>query len=1280
MFNEKAAQWAQDMVMAMDPGEAEVFAKMLMSDVLSQDIASNQRTVNSLVTKIHKAMVEDVAKMVAKGMVTEEVAADVISKAYGRGDDKHARGKDGKFSSIDTLGAGGARQGKKVNAAYSRKQEKRLRRMESFVEENPAAALDLITALDSRGKYARTHAGAAAVDSEAPIFQQRWAEAGRNTQGSSTAETYRRIQAGSQLVGAVGAATGMQQAQIAGAVGQFVGQYGPEAEKVVGPSVRRAAYRYRGVERKPDADLTLRVQQIHQQAGQGASGDAKRGLTARATMGYLNSKVPSMRLAEIQRKSGRVAPSEGVIIDGEGNVVAQAFGHADDHYLPFNLKNLGKLKGGEYVRTRTTGGLTSEDIYTGLMAGAKQVTVVSNSGVFSVKFADDLKGARRYGDKARSMVGRYEKTLDTIRNGKLERIAVTPQVKAELLEQAEEERPPSVYQRAEIQDLYRAKVDEYKNSPSLTNGEMAAIERAARKEAGDDTESYRLRRTLKMDEAMEAKAQRIYRLDGDGYSTALDAMQEQYPYFIQDIRYSSRNEQMTNEGRTTGDAQEEYAQGAGRQFTASTDKGYVKPKHNRPEDVLEGFYDPSIRGAGSEKMPGSESMSGKHRADRTDFQNWTFNPLNEKNKAPEAPATGEAKPAAPGAPKPRTGDERSASAAKWSAENNSKALKAAEDGVGKIPAAAVKQIDPDGETYPILASLGGTALARREKLGELLKDQDKRGALADELDSFSQMASNADAGVAINTAAQALRGTVTPNAAYDPTKAGSTVFGFSDHPGHIPGANEAEVADAYKKAEGKIESLKPFFGDDADAAMKVVAAAAKKDSDAFVAAISGFDQAQQHKLRDMAASGALERAGEGYARIQQLRHLHGRREPKESSSLSSRSVPPTASTAPTSPSTSEKTGVKQVKSEQPKEIAPAPKRSEGFETVLADLDRMVGQDAIKREVRTMANYLEVQKARKDAGLPTDDVGGHMVFMGNPGTGKTTVARMVGRLYAAAGLLPSGHVVEVGRSGLVGEYAGQTAPKVEDAVDAAMGGVLFVDEAYTLAGDKYGQEAIDTLMTRMENDRGKFVVIAAGYDKNMEEFYRSNPGLESRFSSKIQFQDYSPKELGQIFSRMAAKDGYDLDEDAAKQMATDISALHAKRGENFANGRTVRQYWENAKKSHANRVVGTDDAEELSLITAEDLKGVKPSTAVVRAKTTEKPKAARPAPKKTVRVRTAEQDAEIKAMTTVKEKPKPKTPPKARVKRGSTTVRTLSPEELAARKKTASRTRVRPMGG
>jgi ATPase family protein associated with various cellular activities (AAA)/AAA lid domain-containing protein len=261
---------------------------------------------------------------------------------------------------------------------------------------------------------------------------------------------------------------------------------------------------------------------------------------------------------------------------------------------------------------------------------------------------------------------------------------------------------------------------------------------------------------------------------------------------------------------------------------------------------------------------------------------------------------------------------------------------------------------------------------------------------------------------------------------------------------------------------------------------------------------------------------------------------------------------------------------------------------EQLEAALAELDALVGLTNIKQEVRELVNFLKIQEERRKYGLPQTQVTLHAVFSGNPGTGKTVVARLLGRIFGAMGILAKGHLVEVDRSGLVAEYAGQTGPKTNKRIDEALDGVLFIDEAYSLVSedgeDSFGPEALQTLLKRMEDDRKRLIVIIAGYPKPMEELIASNPGLASRFTRTFHFQDYSAGELGRIFQIMCDESHYELPAATRAKLLLGFHQLIAKRDERFGNGRVARNVFELAIRRLANRITGAGPLTREVLVT------------------------------------------------------------------------------------------------
>jgi stage V sporulation protein K len=265
---------------------------------------------------------------------------------------------------------------------------------------------------------------------------------------------------------------------------------------------------------------------------------------------------------------------------------------------------------------------------------------------------------------------------------------------------------------------------------------------------------------------------------------------------------------------------------------------------------------------------------------------------------------------------------------------------------------------------------------------------------------------------------------------------------------------------------------------------------------------------------------------------------------------------------------------------------------ETIDDVLRELDDLIGISGVKDRVRQTANFARLQQLRVEQGLKAIASSYHTVYTGNPGTGKTTVARLMGRIFRLLGILKKGHVIECDRAALVGEYVGQTAPKTHAKVDAALDGILFIDEAYSLArGDEdYGQEAIDTLIKRMEDDRDRLIVIVAGYPEEMRGFVESNPGLGSRFTRAIEFPDYAPQELCRIFSLFCRKNGLSMTPALKEKVLHHFTWLHLNRTQNFGNARLVRNCFEGVINSQATRLAASVeiDSNVLSTLEAVDL--------------------------------------------------------------------------------------------
>jgi hypothetical protein len=624
-FNARYASEIRKQFSEMDPDTASMMALMVAHDVTHQHVQDNRQVVSKRVAEI----LDDIATTVNKKLAERPVGPttrriyDEITKAawdWGRGDPPWiGRNEDGQFApkgySYKLKQKGGnVKIQIKDKGSFSNKKGKPL---------NREANLDVTQAL--AGAKKQTNA-----------FAERWTDPGDAR--SSTARTYNRIAAGSGLIAAAGSATGTPSVQLAGEMGQFAGSFGPQAEKVIGPSMRKTSYRYRGTERKLDNELVTRrremIGQFRRNEGIPASEagnvspDQNTEVSRRAAIAHLQSKLPDKKLATLQVQSGKIPPSEGVIINADGKMITQAVGYMEDHYLPFNLKNLKGLQGGSYVRTRSSGGLTSEDIYTGLMSGARSVTVVSRSGVFTLDFEDDFRGQRRYSDKARQMVDRYEKTLDAVQSKTINRRGLTPDEKIQIREQTESEMSSMANTfegRKMIEDTIKDREKDYQAATHLTSEELDAIDRKAlgaasaepvrsassvgvsdRAEGGVGAKQEHSGRNLEqrykkyrqelIEEAMADKEQRKLQLDGEGYATALNALREQYPYFLKPPRTTTQREN--------------------RPLSRETDDGYVRPRYNRPANVRSGYFDPDIEGPGGGKRPASGDNYQNYRGSR----------------------------------------------------------------------------------------------------------------------------------------------------------------------------------------------------------------------------------------------------------------------------------------------------------------------------------------------------------------------------------------------------------------------------------------------------------------------------------------------------------------------------------------------------------------------------------------------------------------------------------------------------------------------------------------
>ncbi|MBR0163191.1 MAG: AAA family ATPase [Lachnospiraceae bacterium] len=278
-----------------------------------------------------------------------------------------------------------------------------------------------------------------------------------------------------------------------------------------------------------------------------------------------------------------------------------------------------------------------------------------------------------------------------------------------------------------------------------------------------------------------------------------------------------------------------------------------------------------------------------------------------------------------------------------------------------------------------------------------------------------------------------------------------------------------------------------------------------------------------------------------------------------------------------------------------------------LESLLNELNKLIGLESVKENVNRMINLVRVNKEKESRGLHPEKISLHMVFTGNPGTGKTTVARLIARIYKAMGVLSTGQLKEVSRADMIAEYIGQTAPKVDHCVDEALGGILFIDEAYSLvqgAKEDFGTEAVTQLLKRMEDDRDNLVVIVAGYPDLMQDFLKSNPGLQSRFNTFIAFEDYTPDDMLDIFKLYCKNEGFRVSPKCIRRTKKIFQNYYDNRTKDFANGRDVRNFFEKAKVNQSLRMGAADISkltnEELMELTEEDVDSISMFAEAIRS--------------------------------------------------------------------------------
>jgi len=471
-------------------------------------------------------------------------------------------------------------------------------------------------------------------------FTRSWLESGKDDKASN-AKLYGRLSATGDFLSTLGPEG--SKTQMAGKFAQIIGNAGPQAEAVLGPTARKTAYRYRGTEKTPDRALVraygqgveqgkqygpapepeieragarqrptrgvavstgapqnlIRMAERRAALAERAPEWAEREIGRRNVVDYLRTtrkrggRAPDKGLYQLHLAAGNTPPSEGVIINADGQITTQAVGYGDDHYLPFNLKNLKALKGGEYIRTRSVGGLTAEDIYTGLISGARQVTVTSRSGTYTMTFEPDFRGGRRHNDKARRMTRRYEQLLDAVQSAQVERGEIDPDMRVAIENEVKEEMSGPGWRRADIQEAILERIEEFKENPYISEQDEKRAEVIINSRAAGANESERNKiRGQVYDDLMDQKETR-FRLNSEGYRAALFALAEQFPYYIT-TRYASNRD-------------------AEKKIDTERDLGYVEPGRNRPSAAAAGLF-------GGAQTPKYTKMGGKFSAREADYQ------------------------------------------------------------------------------------------------------------------------------------------------------------------------------------------------------------------------------------------------------------------------------------------------------------------------------------------------------------------------------------------------------------------------------------------------------------------------------------------------------------------------------------------------------------------------------------------------------------------------------------------------------------------------------------
>ena len=1142
---------------------------------------------------------------------------------------------------------------------------------------------------------------------------QRLGQAAGALQNSGVVEAANLVSPGA----AAGVAGGLQAAQ-------FVGDYGPMADRVMGPGVRRAFYRFSGKEKRPEQAMvnTMRAD-VRGAASPQEARDAifvprmETKVTSEGyedvpvpskTMRFWQKKLPDVELLNLHTSSGATPPSEGVILDKNGKAVAMSVGSHDDHYLPFNLKRMNRAKGGEYIRTRSLGGLTSEDIDGGIIGGTKGVTVVSHSGIFTMQFSPSGKGSL---SKARrvKMRKRYEQLVDSLASKKVNvgqvpkdrRNEIQAQVErqmpgttagvvkqrkakvSELLRQEQENPQPSAERKAEwTEEFLRQQGEDWtdKGGEELGVDQLREEVRSQARRRSDKTlrtdeeiitemgASDKYEKFMRQKEGEYSTALGPLRTNGAGYYKAMQALKEQFPYDIAEVNWTPPDSTSVGSG--------------------ATDPGYVKAKHNRPDKVLTGFWDSEIEGQKNTK--GKLKGTGKRKASADNYAN-SFNRerlRNIKDEGADAGPKGEGGSAANADSGVGGSDDSYDSGGGYSSQgirsgklgprytqfkpmenakniqmtdyqkvNQLMKIRRAMKNVGTLTYIQTTgngkekvtfdpwDTDSDAnqtanDNYPnLFAAMSNGDFDEKLQTNEKFADE-----VAGEVQRLYQNSQKSDRGIA-QPLARALQekklfdGLIADEdgrpvgTAKNPTTALGLVSslqsgepsnfdftsGHMDGSLYLPGLAQREHRAAWH-ADSDIETFsaqsKDRFGieitDKTDP--RTIRRLSKKFGDAMR---EGLDASAKWKKQIAEAGGRAEDVSD-QTLIKYGGQTYSMFAAKELEDQIAQDALGMAKTKQLRQVIRESSEKEYEDNEEMKEISIEDMREMRYEDHQRDprlvgslkfpkqgtnqkkldsakqnLDKLVGLGEVKGELDSLISDAKVSAQRKEKGLKSSNKTMHLVFTGNPGTGKTTVANELARAYNALGLIPEDKVVVASRADLVGQYAGHTAAKTRKKFSEAKGGVLFIDEAYSLVNsndDTFGFEAVDELVAQSENNRDNTVVIMAGYKDDMGRLMGANPGLKSRFPRTIDFPDYKAGDLKEIQRRGVKESDYEYSDGVEGKLESITRKMVNQ--PNYSNARDARNFREmmfSAQAQRVNRKYGDSATkEQLTAITPEDV--------------------------------------------------------------------------------------------